>query len=83
MLPASRRSTAACPRSIRCFAAPNAMHSLSELPRRAAIGRWHGDGDGACCRQLGALAAASLADRIQEERWKQQRPFPASKVAGN
>eukprot|EP00966_Prymnesium_polylepis_P108477 2511123-Prymnesium_polylepis.1 len=36
-------------------------------------------GDRAYCRQLGGLAAASLAKRIQEERWKQQRPFPASK----
>jgi len=54
-----------------------------ELPRRAAIGRRRGDDDRACRRQLGGLAAASLAERIEEERWKQQRPFPASKVAGN
>eukprot|EP00966_Prymnesium_polylepis_P224054 5183026-Prymnesium_polylepis.1 len=33
--------------------------------------------DRACRRQLGGLAAASLAERVHEERWKQQRHFPA------
>jgi hypothetical protein len=63
--------------------APTRMETMGELPRRAAIGRRLGDDDRASRRQVGGLAAASLAEHIEEERWKQQRPFPASKVAGN
>eukprot|EP00966_Prymnesium_polylepis_P161142 3723676-Prymnesium_polylepis.2 len=50
------------------FAAPTRMHVLVLQPRRAAIGRQLGDDDRASCRQVGGLAAAILAERIQEER---------------
>ena len=63
--------------------APTRMETMGEPPRRAAIGRRQGDDDRACRRQLGGLAAASLAEHIQDESWKQQRPFPLQKVAGN
>eukprot|EP00966_Prymnesium_polylepis_P243174 5623602-Prymnesium_polylepis.2 len=60
------------------------MHSLSELPRRraAAIGRRHGDGDGACrpdSSESSQLHPSQIAytivpcSRLQEARWKQQR----------
>eukprot|EP00966_Prymnesium_polylepis_P326982 7382856-Prymnesium_polylepis.1 len=40
------------------------MHALVEQPERAEVGRRLGDDDRASRRQLGGLAAASLAERI-------------------
>eukprot|EP00966_Prymnesium_polylepis_P033632 781826-Prymnesium_polylepis.1 len=47
--------------------AATCMHSQGEVGGGPEDRRQHGDADGACCRQLGGLAAASLAERIQEE----------------
>ena len=52
------------------IAAPTRMHVLVEQPRRPEVGRHHEDDDRACCRQLGGLAAASLAERIQKSAWR-------------
>eukprot|EP00966_Prymnesium_polylepis_P287673 6644767-Prymnesium_polylepis.2 len=40
------------------------MHALGEQPRRPEIGRQHGGGRSPSCRQLAALAAATLAECI-------------------
>eukprot|EP00966_Prymnesium_polylepis_P243980 5642719-Prymnesium_polylepis.3 len=52
---------------------------MGELPRRAAIGEAHGDGRSPRALRLAQLAAASLAEPIQDRSWKVQRPFPPEK----
>eukprot|EP00966_Prymnesium_polylepis_P113189 2617704-Prymnesium_polylepis.1 len=58
---------------------------MGEVNRRAAIGEAHGDGCGLhalCGSQSSHVAAASLPEPLHDRSWKQQRPVPASKVAG-
>eukprot|EP00966_Prymnesium_polylepis_P032750 762134-Prymnesium_polylepis.1 len=54
-------------------AAPDCMRALGEQPGRPEIGRPHEGGRSPCGRQLRQLAAASLAERIQEERLEAAR----------